>query len=400
MKTVFFYFFLLTLSIRVAAQGLQIKNGDQFPNIPIQNLLNAPTKSFSLTNKGENKFYILNFWGTWCSPCIPEMDNLAKLQNKNMSKMQVIAIADDEPNRLLNYLKKKPSKLWLASDTSATLYQLFGFAYVGQSAVVNAKGKVIALVKTDSINQAMIDQLAKGITVKSTAELKEKPVSNQEDLFAVDSTVQESFSIRSYMIGQQAMSKRYSLNSIYNNRRITFINSTILSIYRQAYHIVSPQQIAYEIPEKEVSDYNNKQSLYCLDLLIKPNSKDSLYQILQQKLPLLMPVKARIEFREMPVYALVNKGFHQEESAKTALSYSFSGKGYESEGASLEEFANDYLSNEFELPVVDETGLTKRYDIKTNVILRDRNGILKSIHDIGLDLVKKTKAMKVLVFYK
>lgn len=400
MKTLCCYFFLLTLSMRVAGQGLQIKNGDQFPNIPIQNLLNAPTKSFELVKKGENKFYILNFWGTWCSPCIPEMDHLAQLQNKNSSKMQVIAIADDEPNRLHNFLKKKPSKLWLASDTSGMLYQLFGFSSVGQSAIVNAKGKVIALVKTDSINQTMIDQIAKGITVKSSAQLKEKPVNHQEDIFAVDSTLSESFTLRSYMIGQQSMSKRYSLNSVYNNRRITFINSTVESIYRSAYHIISPKQVAYEIPEKEVADYNNKHTLYCLDLLIAQNEKDRLFKALQQKLHQLMPVKARIEFREMPIYALVSKGFHQEESKKTALSYSFSGKGYESEGASLEEFADDYLSNEFELPVVDETGLTKRYDIKTNVALRDKSGILKSINDLGLDLVKKTKVMKVLIFYK
>jgi len=52
------------------------------------------------------------------------------------------------------------------------------------------------------------------------------------------------------------------------------------------------------------------------------------------------------------------------------------------------------------LPVIDETGLDKRYDIKTNVEMRTKDGIMKSINDIGLDVVKKEKKMKILVFYK
>ncbi|WP_316802242.1 redoxin domain-containing protein [Pedobacter nototheniae] len=400
MKTIFLNLLFWVLTLSAVAQGLQIKNGDQFPAIPIHNLFNAPAKVIQPGKTNENKIYILNFWGTWCSPCIPEMDALAKLQNQNASTIQVIAISNDEPGRLVNFLKKKPSKLWLASDTCSTFYQLFGFSYVGQSAIINPKGKVVALVKTDSINQMMIDKLIKGEAIKSSAVLKEKPANGNEDLFAVDTTLTESFTIRSYMVGQSSMAKKYGLKSPFRNRRITFINNSAEMIYRDAYDIVSPKQVAYEVPEKMVSDFENKERLFCLDLLIKPSNKDSLYNALQNKLAQLMPVKARIELREMPVYALINIGFNQKESHETVLSYGFSGMGYEGTGVSLAEFANDYLSNEFDLPVVDETGLTQRYDIKTNVEIRNRAGVMKSITDVGLDLVKKNKKMRVLVFYK
>ncbi|MFC3561514.1 TlpA family protein disulfide reductase [Pedobacter jamesrossensis] len=140
MKLIFFNFLFALVSINAMAQGLQARTGEQFPDIPIQNLINAPIRSVSL-HKPQNKVYILNIWGTWCSPCLPEMDTLAKLQLANQNTIQVIGLSDDTPERLNTYLKKKPSKIWLASDTSGFFYQLFALSYVGQSIVVNQKEK-------------------------------------------------------------------------------------------------------------------------------------------------------------------------------------------------------------------------------------------------------------------
>jgi len=399
MKLIFFNLFFALIAINTMAQGLQARTGEQFPDIPIQNLINAPIKSVSL-NKPQNKIYILNIWGTWCSPCLPEMDTIAKLQLANLSTIQVIGLSDDTPERLHTYLKKKPSKIWLASDTSGFFYELFGLAYVGQSIIINPKGKIVALVKSDSINQQMIDRLIKGEAIRSSGETKKEKLSGNADPFAVDSTLNHSFSLRGYMQGQPSGSKRYLDKGAYRKRRISFTNTTILGLYSNAFGIVSQKQLVYELPEKEVSNYENKETLYSLDLLVKQEDKDSLMSILQKNLLLNLPVKARIEYRVIPVYALVNKSYKAIESAKNELSYSFSGRGYDATGAKMADFAESYLTNELALPVIDETGLDKRYDIKTNVEMRTKDGIMKSINDIGLDVVKKEKKMKILVFYK
>lgn len=402
MKTIKAIFFNLILSAFAAgafAQGIRIKTGDQFPPVLIKNLINSPVGSIQIGEKQGNKVYILNLWGTWCGPCIPEMDSLAQLQLSNPETIQVIGISDDIPSRLVSYLKKKPSKIWLSSDTSGFFYRLFAFAYVGQSAIINNRGKVVAMVRTDSINQNMINCLIKGLPVKSTAEFKEQALNNHQDIFGVDSSLNHSFTLRGYIKSEHSGSKRYRDN-MFKGRRISFTNASIIAMYKDAYTIVSEKQLVFEVPEKEISDYDNKATLYSVDLLVKPGQEDSLLLILQDKLRAMFPVKVRVEYREMPVYALVNNGFNQKESKVKELSYGFSGRGYDGQGATLANFAEDYLSNEFNLPVVDETGLTKQYDIKTNVSLRDREGILKSINDIGLNLIKKDKKMKVLIFYK
>jgi len=379
-----------------------LKTGNVIPAIVISPVINAPVTQVNLKAPAKARFYILNFWGTWCSPCIPEMDALAKLQKANEGTVRVIAISNEPVERLKKYLAKKPSTLWLASDTSYFLYKAFGFSSVGQSAIINSRHQIIALVKTDSVNQRLINNLMASKPIKSSAEVKEAPVNNGKDIFGVDSTIAESFTIRGYMKGQPSMGRHY-LNAPYNGRRVSYINVCADVLYKEAFDITSSKQIIYEIDEKALCDFDNKSSLYCFDLLVKPEDKDSLNSIMQKKLITSLPIKARITEKLIPVYVLkVNPSqkLAFPLSTQNKSTVSFSGEGYDGTSVSLASFAKDYLSNDLDRPVVDETGLKEKYDIKTTVDLRTQEGVIQSVNRLGLILDKAERKMKVLVFYK
>ncbi|MFD0752114.1 redoxin domain-containing protein [Mucilaginibacter calamicampi] len=389
--------FLMLITSAAFAQLPVIKTGDTFPDMVIRPVVNAPSPKINIKNLNGAKLYILNFWGTWCSPCIPEMDALAKLQKANMRTLQVIAISDDSPARLKKYLATKPSAIWLASDTGVFLYRAFGLSSVGQSAIVNSKHQVVALVKTHAINQQMINALLAGKKIRSDAETKELPVSNIKDAFGVDSTMTESVTLRGYMKGERSRGFHSPLS-----RRVSYYNVCSDILYKDAFAINSPKQIRYELDEKEACDFNNKASLYCFDLLVKPEEADSLYSIMQKKLLALLPIKAKIIEQMMPVYVLKKSfaEFKPKLSQSKIPSPAFSGRGFDGTGVTFGMFADKYLNNELDRPVVDETGLDGRYDIKTTVDIRTLDNIVKSVTDLGLSLEKAERKMKVLVFYK
>lgn len=380
------------------SQGLLLKPGDQFPAIPIDNVINSSTITVNINQQKDKKFYILNFWGTWCSPCIPEMDILSKLQKVNAGKLQVIAISDDPTIKLQKYLKTKPTTIWLATDTTWLLYTLFNFSSVSHSAILNTNKEIVALVKTHSITQGLLDSLYRGEKVKSDAELKEKPVAKSDDVFNVDTTLTSSFTVRSYMVGQRGMSTIYGGISPYAKRRLSFVNAGITTLYKTAFDIVSLDQIIYEVDEKKINNYQDKSQRYCVDILVSPEEKDSLYTILQQKLNAILPVKARITYKIIPVYVITNTGFNLPPSDKKT-GYGFSGRGYDGTAVTIRAFANDYLSNELAFPVVDETNLKGKYDIKTVVEMRTQEEIFKSISALGLKIEKQERKMRMLVLY-
>jgi uncharacterized protein (TIGR03435 family) len=400
-----FLLILLPAANTLHAQPL-LKTGDPIPDMIIRPIINAPLTALD-TRAIHQKFLVLSFWGTWCSPCLPEMDSLAKLQRANNNSIQVVAISDEPAGRLQKYLERKPSTLWLASDTSEILYRMFGWRYVGQSAILDPQGHILALVRTDSIDQRMIDRLLRHEPVRSSAEtgvLKD----TEADPFAVDSSIRTQLSWSSYRQDMRSMSKSW-LKTAFEGRRRSYFNVCPVDIYRDAYK-VSPRQVLYEVPEKSINNWQDKSTLYCLDLLVAPEQKDSLLILLRQTLDKLVSFRTRLERRVIPVYVLSrlpDAGTTPAGPTAAALpvstapesSFGFSGRGFDGTGIPMKPFA-DYVSNELQLPVIDETGLKGRYDIHTENALRTEQDVLAALKKLGLTVTNTTREMDMLVIYR
>jgi thiol-disulfide isomerase/thioredoxin len=52
---------------------------------------------------------LLNFWATWCPPCVEEMPLLDNFFKQNAGKQwQVVGLAIDQPSKVRTYLQKTP----------------------------------------------------------------------------------------------------------------------------------------------------------------------------------------------------------------------------------------------------------------------------------------------------
>lgn len=74
-------------------------------------LLDADRKEHKLSETLKaNKYVLLDFWATWCGPCMREMPHLKEAYNKYKDKgFQIFAVSyDKEVNAWKNYLRKDP----------------------------------------------------------------------------------------------------------------------------------------------------------------------------------------------------------------------------------------------------------------------------------------------------
>ncbi|WP_240673161.1 TlpA family protein disulfide reductase [Aequorivita ciconiae] len=65
--------------------------------------LNSEEIDFS---QSEGKVVVLNFWATWCPPCVAEMPSFQKLYDDYASKVDFYFVTTEKPDKVTRFLKK------------------------------------------------------------------------------------------------------------------------------------------------------------------------------------------------------------------------------------------------------------------------------------------------------
>ena len=108
------------------------------------------TKSTTIELKNEKTpIIILNFWASWCIPCLKEFPSLVKFQDKFKGQVKVIGINGDEENAEIN-IKKIEAKYALNFESATDLDSAVANKFMVNTypvSIVFVKGKVIYVNK-------------------------------------------------------------------------------------------------------------------------------------------------------------------------------------------------------------------------------------------------------------
>lgn len=82
--------------------------GSSAPAIDIEHWVSQGGGKFDKVTKFEDgKVYIIEFWATWCGPCIASMPHLAELQSNYADKgVQLISVSDEELDVVQSFLDR------------------------------------------------------------------------------------------------------------------------------------------------------------------------------------------------------------------------------------------------------------------------------------------------------
>jgi len=149
----------------------QLNIGDRIPALNLSNILNYSDSNVVLS-KFKGKALILDFWATYCSPCIaefPKMDAMQKRHGKNIQILLINTYPSDTREILEKFLVEQRKKITGFSLPvvvyNAKIKEVFPIRSMPHYVWIGADGRIKAITRADQLTEENVDKHVAGLSL-------------------------------------------------------------------------------------------------------------------------------------------------------------------------------------------------------------------------------------------
>lgn len=394
--------------------------GDKIPdelwNLALE-VVNHPEGKKTITlSEYKGKLIILDFWATYCSPCIRNFPRLHALQNEFGEKLKVLAVTSEALESINKFFSTGAGKNYtyansvVADEILSDYFPHLGVPYI---VWISPKNTVLNTTRTDEVTNDNIQAILENKNTKMATRID---IDTKRPLF-LSEHFDDKMELKNYSIFAKGFYpglpsggdfRRDSTGKVYG-RQIT--NLPIMDIYLP---------ILYHVFERNGEAYNSKRAIirvkepaqlklikrngvyetdnyYSYELIVPKDKADSLYYFMLNDLNRNSDYIATIEKRTVDCLILVRSSNRDKMKSK--------GGGMVNRivhhnvilyNAPLSHMLNNLNEQAaIDLPIIDETNYTNNVDIEISNVTSLSN-LKKGLNRYDLDL--KEEKRNILMF--
>ena len=360
--------------------GEQSLIGQTAPELGMEKYLQAPEGEKSLSALKGN-VVVLEFWATWCAPCVAEIPHLNQLSEEFRDKqVQFISVTDEGEDIIAPFLKRQEMKSWIGLDTDRSAFEAYGVRGIPRTFLIDQKGIIAASLHPVGLSSDIIKKVIKGEKIERPKLPKPKTVANEgtDPIFKILIAPTEKEGGRS----SSKISKGYKQREAESK--------TLHQILSMAYGVPTTRILG---PETLL------ESRYEISVRLPTNQFELLFQQ-----ALTTSLQLRVSNQKKPVEVLVlTTGEDSAEKLKPSVmsssgSMTMGGHGrIKTMNGEISMLANS-LEQVLERIVEDGTGVEGKYDWELTYDKDDPNSVLAALKkQLGLQIRKEQREIEFLV---
>jgi uncharacterized protein (TIGR03435 family) len=157
---------LLLLAMTIPAWGLP-RQGSRAPEIHASRVLSPKGGEIPNLRKFHGRTVVLDFWATWCGPCVASMPHMNELvKNLDPAKFTFIAMDDEDESVVAAFLSKRTISSIVALDVAGATFRSYGVSSRPATVVIDPQGNVTLVTQPG----ALTAQLLQSISSRTPAE--------------------------------------------------------------------------------------------------------------------------------------------------------------------------------------------------------------------------------------
>lgn len=416
-------------------QRLEIPEGAHLPepfwNISVD-LVNHPSGNsrMFLGEIANTELLILDFWATWCAPCVAAIPKNMEIQQEYKDRMMFVLVSRENRETLMGFLDRQSSDQGLSPSWTvwgdSTLHRTFPTRLIPHYAIIH-KGIYKGALEADQMNkeniQRMLENDWEGIKFKK----KENAITHRYDenglLYVDGNGGGKEFIAYHSVFGPYNPSLGYgsTKGTIPSEKggRLSFLNIYIPWFYQVAYgagrntyyqlnrvvlDVADRSKLIHTDSGLDAKEWIEAGNVYNYELSVGPALGGRFYEIMKQDLARIFPqYSAHEETRDMDCWVLkiMDKkklDGHKTRSRKTRTKFDMFGISLER--ISLNGFFSmmkDYFMQSSTEPLIADYQYPDLIDIELSTQMSDINKVNDSLREYGIRFIKEKRPLQVLV---
>lgn len=348
----------------------------------LQGIFNSPAgKNLKLFSLVKGRHLIIDFFATWCIPCIKALPEIQKMQQSYSKRLLILPVTAEQPTILNQFFKAQPQLAstlnYLPDDRILRSY--FPHRMVPHEVWVDSNGIIKAITGGQALNSQIIDAFLSDKVVDAPQKVDDLKVNVRQPLFingngGSDTTYSYRSVSSKYLPGGLGTSSIKAEGD--KIKRFTSINATALNLFTRAFSkykllVYNWNWIVADVADSSKLTYRphpltqkwKEENMICYELSFKKAIPDSLFfSYMMQDLNRLFDLSCEVK-KKMVLCNVITRAQQDNtvlQSKTTKISGAYTGKMRNQPFARLVDLLCNYKNA---IPVVDETGINFNVDM-------------------------------------
>ena len=136
------------------------KLGTERPELSFRLLSGGPDPNWQTL---EGQVVVMDFWATWCAPCIDSIPHLNELHTKfEKEKVRFFSVTYEPAPHVREFLKEHPMATEVAIDDSLNTFKTFRAWGIPTIFIFDSKGKLVATVHPNNLTPEVLYAALRG----------------------------------------------------------------------------------------------------------------------------------------------------------------------------------------------------------------------------------------------
>jgi thiol-disulfide isomerase/thioredoxin len=384
------------------------------PDFVFDSLINYKKEKLAISDL-KGRFVIIDFWGTFCLPCIKEFPKIEELQKRFGDTLQVLLVATDGFQKAKHFYEtrrknNRPMLLPCTVNTDARNY--FQIRTVSTYVWLDDQGYVKAITDDSQLTEQNIADFVnrrnirlRGIESHAMLDGKRPLVSVAHEMDS--SNVIYNSSLTKYLkgvagtyyypkkgIGTKIFAHNASINTLY---RLAFGDSTgAIKVNRLVNECAHPEK--FELPKDWDFQTWKYDNAYCYELIVPKAKENQILKIMQEDLKRLFGANVFFEERTQKCLVLkAGKNPHLLADKTSTPKRVYNGGGITVTNTPFDLFVEMIRYYNQTKIVLDETGITGNVTIALEAQMNDVDALNEALKKIDLYLQYEDRPVQMLL---